>query len=90
MRQQRNINISAYVGRTVEFTAFVKTHDKLIRLGLDGAEPKLLLEKESETDWTKCTMIVTLPEEMKSAEIYLETDGNADFYVDDIIVRPMR
>lgn len=83
-------NISAYVGRTVEFTAFVKTHDKLIRLGLDGAEPKLLLEKESETDWTKCTVNVTLPEEMKSAEIYLETDGNADFYVDDIIVRPMR
>ena len=83
------LNISPYIGRKIEITVFVKTDDKVIRIGLDGSVPKQLLEKASEDGWTKLQTVVELSEEMNSAEIYIETDGNADFYVDDFVVRPI-
>lgn len=83
-------NVSAYIGRTIELTLFVKTKDKTIRIGLDGATPTKLLETASVDGWTKLTTTTTLSEELTTAEIYVETDGNAEMFIDDIFVKPMK
>ena len=81
-------NISSYIGRTVSFTAFVKTKDKQIRLGLDGAVPTKLAQVEAlEGEWTEISAVIELPDSLQTAEVYIETDGNADYYVDDIFVQ---
>ena len=35
-------------------------------------------------DWVEVSAECTIPEDLNSANLYLETDGSADFYVDDI------
>lgn len=84
------LDISSYIGMKVEFTAYVKTADKKLRLGLDGAEPLQLLEIDTNSGWNELKTDIDLSENITSAEIYLETDGNAVFYVDDIFVRPIK
>lgn len=80
-------NISQYVGHTVDVSVFVKTKDAKIRLGLDGTEPQLLTETDSVPgEFTKLSARCELAAELNSAEMFIETDGNADFYVDDIFV----
>lgn len=84
-------NISPYIGRKVEITVYVKTKDKIVKIGLDGAVPKQLAEVETVLgEWTKISTVLELPKDLNSAEIYIETDGNADFYVDDIFVCPIK
>lgn len=79
--------VTPYIGRKASITLYVKTNDTKIRLGLDGPAPKQVLEVDSCIgDWTKLCTQFTIPEELKTADLYIETDGNADFYVDDIFV----
>lgn len=81
------LNIAPYIGHTVSVTVFVKTTDKVARIGLDGAVPTKLTEiSVVPGEWNEIKACVTLPEELNSAEIYVETDGNADLYLDDISV----
>ena len=81
------LNIASYIGHTVDVKMYVKTTDKVVRIGLDGAVPKLLKEEQTtEVEWCEISARVELPKELNSAEIYVETDGNADFYVDDVSV----
>lgn len=80
-------NVGAYIGNKISFTAFVKTADKKIKLGLDGAVSKEYACVDSAADgWTKISAEMELPSNLKSAEVYIETDGSADYYVDDIFV----
>lgn len=79
-------NVSPYIGKKINVTVYVKTKDQQIRLGLDGAVPKLLSEAVSAGDWTELKATTELSAELTSAELYIETNGNADFYVDDIFV----
>lgn len=84
-------NISPYTGKKVDITVYVKTKDKLVKIGLDGAVPQQLTEMATISgEWTKISTSVELSHDLNSAEIYIETDGNADFYVDDIFVCPVR
>ncbi|MCR4961529.1 MAG: endo-1,4-beta-xylanase [Lachnospiraceae bacterium] len=81
-------DVSPYIGRKIVFTAFVKTGDEKIRLGLDGQTPLLLSETDSvKNDWTEVKAEVLLDESLKSADIYLETEGKGDIYIDDIFVK---
>ena len=93
LRVRRNENdasmkmdVSSYIGKTIKITAFVKTQDKKIRMGLDGAESKLLVEEKSLGDWTELSTVCEISEELNSAYLFFETDGNADFYLDDISI----
>lgn len=80
-------NISSYIGNKINFTAFVKTNDKKIKLGLDGAISKEYACVDSLSDaWTKISAQIDLPSDLKSAEVYIETDGNAEYLIDDIFV----
>ena len=84
-------DVSAYVGYTVEVSMFVKTADKEIRMGLDGTEPLEIARVNDSTDveWKELKGTVSIPSDLLSAAVYVETDGRADFYVDRIFVRPV-
>ncbi|MCQ2522915.1 MAG: endo-1,4-beta-xylanase [Lachnospiraceae bacterium] len=79
-------NVSSYIGHSIKAKAYVKTTDSLIRIGLDGTEPLKLNEVKSTGDWTEITAEVSLSSDLKSAELYIETDGASDFFVDDVFV----
>lgn len=81
------LNISRYAGKNVTVTAYVMTEDKKIRMGLETSDSTQLLEADAVSgDWTELSVNVTIPEDVPAAFVYLETDGAADFYVDDISV----
>ncbi len=82
-------DITPYIGKKVLFTAFVKTSDSEIRLGLDGQTPCVLRTVMSkQNEWNEVSAEVDLPEDLRTANIYLETDSKGDIYVDDIFVKP--
>lgn len=78
--------ISQYIGHKVRVTAFVKTADKVIRMGLDGSIPRVLTEEVSQNNWTKISFESEIPDNINSQEIFIETNGSSDFYVDDLSV----
>lgn len=81
------LNVAPYIGHTVDVTMYVKTSDSVVRIGLDGAVPTLWKEVcTTDVEWAEIKTNVTLPADLNSAEIYVETNGNAVFYVDDIAV----
>ena len=83
-----SLDVSAYIGKTIDVTMFVKTSDKLIRVGVDGSTPVCIAEVAAATDgWTEINAKAVLPEGERSAKLYVETDGKADFFVDDVFVR---
>ncbi len=85
------LNISPYIGMTVDVSLYIKTKDKQVTIGLDGAVPQPLATADTSSgEWTKVMARTELPKELASAEIYVETDGNAEFYVDDVFVCPVR
>ena len=80
-------DVSKYIGQTVTVKAHVKTDDSEIRLGLDGDNPLELAKVNAKAgEFTEISATYTIPNKLTSAQMYLETDGNADFYVDDITV----
>ena len=79
-------DVSRYAGKTITVTMHVMTEDKVIRMGLDTGSDAVLVETDSAEEWTALSARCTIPEDVRAAYIYLETDGAADFYVDDISV----
>lgn len=79
-------DVSKYIGYTVNVKAYVKTTDSLIRLGFDGSEPVQIAEVKADGNWTEITATYPISNQLTSAYMYIETDGKADFYVDDISV----
>lgn len=79
-------DIGKYVGKTVEVTTYVKTTDSLIRMGLEDTNQVSETEAAS-GDWTEVTGVFSIPADQIAAQLYIETDGAADMYVDDITVR---
>lgn len=46
-------NVAAYIGKKISFRAYVKTKDKLIKAGLDGAVSTELASATSDGTWTE-------------------------------------
>lgn len=81
------LDVSRYAGKNVTITAFCMTEDKKIRMGLETGSATQLLEVDAVAEeWTELSVNYMLPEDAPAAYIYIETDGKADFYVDDISV----
>ena len=80
------LDVTRYAGKNVTITAYVMTEDSKIRMGLETSSDTQLLEVDTKEDWNELTVNYTLPEDAPAVFIYIETDGNADFYVDDISV----
>lgn len=80
-------DVSSYIGRDISISLFVKTSDNVIRIGLDGSTPvEYTCVPSIKGEFTKVNAKATLPSELRSAEIYVETDGNSDMFIDDIFV----
>ena len=76
---------------TVDISLYIKTKDKQVTIGLDGAVPQPFTTVDTSSgEWTKVTARAELSKELTSAEVYVETDGNAEFFVDDVFVCPVR
>lgn len=80
------LDISRFIGLNVTVTAFVKTEDKQIRMGIETDLSTQLLEVDAAEEWNELTFDYTIPEDAPAAFVYIETDGSADFFVDDISV----
>lgn len=81
-------DVSKYVGQTVKVTALVKTSDEKITLGLDGDQPLPLTTVDGKSgEYVEVSAVYAIPNSMTSANMYIETNGTADFYVDAISVR---
>ena len=94
-------DITPFVGHRIKFTAFVMAKDKEIRMGLDLTPPVLCAsintaegtasenaaaEGTSSEKWNEISAVMDIPENLTSAYVYIETDGNKEYYVDDIKV----
>ncbi len=76
---------SKFSGKNVTFTAYVKTTDKVVRIGLETGETIPLKEVAAGDDeWHVISLNFDVPEGLNSVYVYFETDGNADLYVDDV------
>lgn len=79
-------DISKYVGRIVEASVYVKTADETITLGLEG-EKGAFVTVPAADGWTEVRGTFAVPASRTSAQLYVETSGTADFWVDDLSVR---
>ena len=90
-RQEQDANVSFdvsdYIGQYITASVYVKTNDSNITLGIDGDTPVPCITTPAGSDWTKVTATFAIPAGGVSAKLYLETNGNADMYVDDFSVR---
>ena len=80
------LDISKFSGKNITFTAYVKTDDTEITIGLSTGEDKVLKTVKSNGDWTPLSINFDVPEKLSSAYIYFETNGSADMYIDDVSV----
>lgn len=80
-------DVSKYVGKKVNIEVYVKTDDSNITLGFEGTSAEAISTVKSVAgDWTKVTGSYTIPEGLRAASLYVETDGNAVMYIDDLFV----
>lgn len=80
-------DVSKYMGKTVDFSAFVKTKDKVIFLGADNDTPVYYVaQNATQEDWDYVSFRYTIPEDCPSQYFFFETDGHADIFVDDVTV----
>lgn len=80
------LDVSRYAGKNVTITAYVMTEDKEIHMGLETDESTELLKTDAAEDWVELSINYAMPEDVPAAYIYIETEGKADIYVDDISV----
>lgn len=85
-----SLDISKYIGKTVEITAYVKTADAEIKMGLDGEKSELWNTVQAVSgQYVKISTVKQIPVGRRSANVYLETDGNKDMVIDDFSVKPV-
>ncbi len=78
-------DVSTYIGRDINIEMFVKTEDKTIKIGLDNPSTEFATF-QTLPGWTKISATASVPKDLRSAEIYVETDGNKEMFIDDIKV----
>ncbi|MCR5686089.1 MAG: endo-1,4-beta-xylanase [Lachnospiraceae bacterium] len=78
------LDVSKFSGKNVTFTAYFKTDDKVVRMGLETGETIPLKEIQVKDEWNVMSMNFDIPAGLSSAYIYFETDGASDLYIDDM------
>ena len=79
-----------YLGVNFHVSMYVRTEDKKVVLGLEGEESQVLASVKitSGEEWTLIEADAEIPAEWKSAQLYLETDGAEDLFIDDFCIEP--
>ena len=78
-------NASAYIGKNVTVSAMVKTDDSKVKIGLDGSKPTEFASVDvTPGKWTEVKTTFKVDSTLTSANIYFETNGKADYSLDDV------
>lgn len=81
------LDISRFIGETVQVSLYIRTEDTEVTLGATGdSTDTVLVTAQPTEEWTLLETTIRLDEGLSSAALYLETDGKADLYVDDVTV----
>lgn len=80
------LDVAKFSGKNVTFTAYVKTEDTEVAVGLDTGSSTEIKKIKSGDDWDVVSFNYDIPSGLDSAFIYFETNGNAKLYIDDISV----
>ncbi len=85
------IDISGFTGEYISQELYIKTEDKSVIVGIEGDGGSFALEKyDSNGGWICASGCYHIPEEWSGAAIYVETDGIADIYLDDIAINKLK
>lgn len=80
-------SVASFIGKTINVKAYVKTSDSVIKMGLDTTESvELTTINTIPNEWNLIEAKTTISPSVNSADIYISTNGNADYYIDDIEV----
>ena len=77
-------DVSLYAGKTVDIKFYAMTKDKAVIAGIDRDEPLTLAAVPATGDWDELSFRFTIPEDTPSEYVFVETDGKADFFIDDV------
>nr|MCR5432535.1 hypothetical protein [Lachnospiraceae bacterium] len=80
-------DVSMYAGKTIDVKLYVMTKDKAVIAGIDREESVPLAAIPATGEWDEVSFRFSIPEDTPSEYIYVETDGHADFFVDDVNVK---
>ena len=81
-------DISRFIGHTIGITYYIKSADEILRMGVDGYEDAGSVEfsTSEHDDWVLIETDLKIPEDVESASLYFETDGNGEFLIDDFAI----
>ncbi|MCR5179160.1 MAG: endo-1,4-beta-xylanase [Lachnospiraceae bacterium] len=80
------LDISRFIGETINISIWVKTADSAVTLGVSGDSDTVLSTTAQTGDWVEIKGACRLNEGLQSASLFIETDGNSDILVDDVYV----
>ena len=80
------LDISKFSGKNVTITAYVKTDDTEVTMGLDTGTSTELKKIHSDGEWIPLSVNTDIPEKLDSVYVYFETNGSAKLYIDDVSV----
>ena len=81
------LDISRFIGETIDISIWVKTADSAVTLGAAGDSDTVLSTTSSNGEWVEIKGACKLNEGLQSASLYIETDGSADVFIDDVSVQ---
>lgn len=80
-------SVASFAGNKIKVRAYVKTEDSVIKMGLDTTSSvELTCIDNIKGEWNFLETETYIPADVNSAEIYISTNGNADYYIDDVLV----
>ncbi len=80
------MDMTPWIGKIADIGIWVKTADGKAVMGLDSGETIVLCEKNSDGGWVHLQAQVEIPENLETCALYVETDGNADLFLDDVTI----
>lgn len=80
-------SVASFIGKTIKVGAYVKTKDSQIKIGLDTTNTTELAVVDTQDNiWNHIETVVSIPDNLNSADVYIATNGSSDYYIDDISV----
>ncbi|MCR5205057.1 MAG: endo-1,4-beta-xylanase [Lachnospiraceae bacterium] len=80
------IDIAKFSGKNITFTAYVKTEDSELAIGLDTGTSTELKRITPGDDWAPVSINFDVPDNLNSAFVYFETNGSSDIFIDDVSI----
>ncbi len=80
-------DITRFIGHTINISYYYKSADAQLFMGVDGYEDGGVREYATEgEDWQLIEATLKLPDDLETAALFFETEGNGDFYIDDFSI----